>query len=176
MIAVELSLQTQTEPDPELEALWQQRLSRWLTDLQPRLATPLRQPAYELSLRLTDDAEVHQLNRDFRQIDRPTDVLSFAALEAAPIPGSAEMADDEPLYLGDIVISLETSARQALAGGHSQRVEDAWLAAHGLLHLLGWDHPDDESAIAMLELQEELLRAVELVPPHWECSGQSLGD
>lgn len=175
MIAVELSLQLQAEPTPEQQTLWQQRLSRWLTHLQPRLEPALRQSVYELSLRLTDDAEVHQLNRDFRGIDRPTDVLSFAALEADPIPGPPD-AEPEPLYLGDIIISLETAARQAVAGGHTQAVEDAWLAAHGLLHLLGWDHPDDEAAIAMLELQEELLRAVGLEPPHWECSGQSLGD
>ena len=68
----------------------------------------------------------------------------------------------EPLYLGDIVISLETAAQQSQQQGHSLTVELAWLAAHGLLHLLGWDHPDAASLALMLEQQKILLTKVDL--------------
>lgn len=129
---------------------------------------------YELTLRLTDDIEIQTLNAQYRQQDRPTDVLAFAALEAdvPSIPRDmlpqnliSEMLPDmlsEPTYLGDIVISVTTAAEQALSRGHSQRWELAWLAAHGLLHLLGWDHPDEESLEKMLAKQEVLLRSVNL--------------
>jgi probable rRNA maturation factor len=129
---------------------------------------------YELTLRLTDDIEIQTLNAQYRQQDRPTDVLAFASLEAdvPSIPQNllpqaliSEMLPDmwsEPTYLGDIVISVPTAAEQALSRGHSQRWELAWLAAHGLLHLLGWDHPDEESLEKMLAKQEVLLRSVNL--------------
>jgi probable rRNA maturation factor len=66
------------------------------------------------------------------------------------------------LYLGDIVISVETAYRQAQQQGHSLQTELAWLATHGLLHLLGWDHPDEESLQGMLYQQETLLKLVNL--------------
>jgi probable rRNA maturation factor len=114
--------------------------------------------AYELSLRLTDDTEIQTLNAQYRQIDKPTDVLAFAALEVDS-PQSEEMRS-LPLYLGDIVISVETAQRQADQQGHDLSYELAWLAAHGLLHLLGWDHPDDDHLMRMLSQQEALLQVV----------------
>lgn len=68
----------------------------------------------------------------------------------------------EPLYLGDMIISVETARRQAQQQNHSLTLELAWLAAHGLLHLLGWDHPDDISLHEMLNRQETLLKIVGL--------------
>ncbi len=114
---------------------------------------------YEVSLRLTDDPQMQALNAQYRQIDRPTDVLAFAALEV-DCPQLEEMQSSEPLYLGDIVISIDTANRQAQQQGHPLKTELAWLAAHGFLHLLGWDHPDDESLTQMLDRQETLLRAI----------------
>jgi len=139
---------------------WQTWFQQWLERLQPDLPAPL---GYELSLRLTDDVEIQQLNADYRQKDQPTDVLAFAALEvnAPDIPDRAA----EPLYLGDLVISVEMAQRQADAAGHALTIELAWLAAHGLLHLLGWDHPDDAQLTAMLAQQAELLRAIGLSAP-----------
>jgi probable rRNA maturation factor len=67
-----------------------------------------------------------------------------------------------PLYLGDVVISVDTADRQAQEQGHSLETELAWLATHGLLHLLGWDHPDEESLIGMLNQQKTLLQKVDL--------------
>lgn len=117
--------------------------------------------AYELSLKLTTDGAIADLNHQFRQLDQPTDVLSFAALET-DFPQIDELLHTEPLYLGDIIISIDTAARQAAEAGHSLRWETAWLAAHGFLHLLGWDHPDDPRLVAMLDRQSELLTAVGL--------------
>lgn len=119
--------------------------------------------ACELSLQLLDDDAIHQLNATYRQVDRPTDVLAFAALEnPLPLPLPEPEAIADPLDLGDIAISLDTAARQADERGHPLTVELAWLAAHGLLHLLGWDHPDAESLAAMLACQDRLLRAIAL--------------
>jgi probable rRNA maturation factor len=67
-----------------------------------------------------------------------------------------------PLYLGDVVISVDTAGRQAQQQGHPLQTELAWLAAHGLLHLLGWDHPDEERLVEMLNQQETLLQSVNL--------------
>jgi probable rRNA maturation factor len=123
-------------------------------------------------LSLVSDAEIAELNQDWRQKQGPTDVLAFAAQETmddddgtafAPMPLPPDFSDEdsdlgpEALELGDIVISLETAARQAPDHGHSLAQELQFLASHGLLHLLGWDHPDDASLQAMLARQDQLL-------------------
>jgi probable rRNA maturation factor len=137
---------------------WQLWFQKWLDLLQPDLS-PIQ--AYELSLRLTDDREMQSLNHRYRQQDKPTDVLAFAALEATdPLP--AEVVASLPLYLGDVVISIETAHRQAKTQEHSLETELAWLAAHGLLHLLGWDHPNEASLSQMLSQQQVLLCTVGL--------------
>ncbi|MFQ4138865.1 rRNA maturation RNase YbeY [Nodosilinea sp. PGN35] len=157
------SLEVALEPEhPDAAIVSAQEWADWFTrwGQQMTLAgSPIG--AYELSLRLTDDRAIAALNGQFRQIDRPTDVLSFAALET-DFPQVDEILATEPLYLGDIIISLDTAARQAAEVGHSLRWETAWLAAHGFLHLLGWDHPDDPSLAAMLDKQSELLAAAGL--------------
>ncbi|XWK87788.1 MAG: rRNA maturation RNase YbeY [Phormidium sp.] len=140
------------------EETWQNWFYAWLETLQPNNSSA---KSYELSLRLTDDAEIHALNAQYRQQDKPTDVLAFAALEVN-IPQPDEMLESWPLYLGDIVISVDTAQRQAKQQGHSLQIELAWLAAHGLLHLLGWDHPDDESLRRMLHQQTSLLETIGL--------------
>ena len=133
-------------------------LYTWIAHLNPQLS-PIN--AYEIGLRLTDDREIQQLNTDYRQQPRPTDVLSFAALETN-FPGADAINQTQPLYLGDIVISVETATRQAPEHQHSPLQELAWLAAHGLLHLLGWDHPDDATLARMLNKQIELLDLIEI--------------
>ena len=135
---------------------WQEWCEKWLEILKTSLPPA---DAYELSLRLTDDAEIQELNAQYRNKNQPTDVLAFAALEA-DIPQSEEMLLHLPLYLGDLVISVETASRQAQQQGHSLQTELAWLAAHGLLHLLGWDHPDEDSLTEMLSMQATLLESI----------------
>jgi probable rRNA maturation factor len=142
---------------------WQNWIQTWFNSLREDLPDA---DAYELTLRLTDDQEIKQLNSQFRQQEKPTDVLSFAALEA-DLPDYHDFQSDdqvrEALYLGDIVISLETASQQAIEHCHSLIIELAWLATHGLLHLLGWDHPDDQSLNTMLAKQALLLEQVGLV-------------
>jgi len=145
---------TGQEVEPEVCDLpWQEWFTQWLSVLNPPPA-----PRYELSLRLTNDVEIQQLNRDYRGKDSPTDVLAFSALEAGvPCPPHV------PLCLGDVVISVPTAYRQAAPGEEVNTL--AWLAAHGLLHLLGWDHPDEEHLAQMLAQQQRLLEQVGLTAP-----------
>lgn len=135
------------------EQEWQAWFQTWLGAM-PIALSPIG--LYEVGLHLTDDPTIQDLNRTYRQQDKPTDVLSFAVLEMQ-IPQVDELLRTEPLYLGDIIISLDTAQRQATEQGHSLRQEVVWLCAHGWLHLLGWDHPDDESLLKMLDQQAELL-------------------
>lgn len=142
---------------PVLPSTWNAWFQAWINALDPDYS-PIH--SYELSLRLTHDADIQALNAQYRHIDTPTDVLAFAALEV-----DYPQADDMkmfPVYLGDIVISLETAQRQADEHQHSLQVELAWLASHGLLHLLGWDHPDEKSLSQMVSQQETLLEIVGL--------------
>lgn len=123
----------------------------------------------EVSLTLTDDAEIHRLNREFRGIDRPTDVLSFPMADF-PKPaayGALEEAgadcfnpESGELMLGDIVISVERAAEQAESYGHSLRREFAFLTAHSMLHLLGYDHMTEEEAAVMERKQEDILQSL----------------
>ncbi|AII48290.1 rRNA maturation factor [Synechococcus sp. KORDI-52] len=139
------------------ETAWRQQLEHWLNrvcgDLSLNCPTLVR-AAEELSLglRFTDDTSIAALNNAWRQKAGPTDVLSFAALDDA-----GNWMEGPSIELGDIVVSLETARRQAQEQGHSLQRELRWLVSHGLLHLLGWDHPDDDSLAAMLALQEGLL-------------------
>ncbi|MDJ0725397.1 MAG: rRNA maturation RNase YbeY [Prochloraceae cyanobacterium] len=137
------------------QSLWQQWFTSWLSLLESPI---IEGSVCEITLRLTDDREIKNLNSQYRARDRPTDVLAFAALEVdAPKPSSRSFLA-EPLYLGDVIISIDTAFSQAKTQNHSLRKEIIWLAAHGFLHLLGWDHPDEESLQLMIRQQETLLR------------------
>ncbi|WAL61167.1 rRNA maturation RNase YbeY [Thermocoleostomius sinensis] len=146
--------------------LWKHWFNRWLNELYSYLPTGDRdEHCYELTVRLTDDDEIQAFNSQYRHKNQPTDVLAFAALEVDYPQLEAfdlEASADDFLYLGDIVISVETAQRQAAQLGHSLQQELAWLAAHALLHLLGWDHPDQDCLLRMLKQQETLLQTVGL--------------
>ncbi len=150
---LELIIQDLYQPSAIDEHTWTNWFQDWLQT--PGLDLP---PAdrYELSLRLTTDSEIQALNAQFRDRDQPTDVLSFAALEV-DFPAIEDDTADLALYLGDIIISVDTAVRQAPEHGYVLRKELAWLASHGLLHLLGWDHPDESSLLIMLQQQENFL-------------------
>ncbi|MBP0019247.1 MAG: rRNA maturation RNase YbeY [Cyanobacteria bacterium SBLK] len=137
---------------PISEETWQKWLYIWGEAMSGEMP---KGESWEVGLRLSSDREIQDLNARYRQKDFPTDVLAFAALEVN-FP-QAEL-EGEPLYLGDIVISVETAAHQAIQQGHSLKIELAWLAAHGFLHLLGWDHPDEEHLRKMLDRQRILLK------------------
>ena len=148
------------------EEIWSDLLGQWLSTLAPDLPPYLQSSAYSMSLQMVDDHSIALLNQAWRQQLGATDVLAFAAQESSPpFPALAgEECPSLPLELGDIVISLETAARQATEGGQSLESELLFLASHGLLHLLGWDHPDQDALTAMLILQEKLLASVSTLP------------
>nr|WP_326520755.1 rRNA maturation RNase YbeY [Leptothoe spongobia] len=137
---------------------WQTWFSTWLIDLHPT-TSPIGQ--YEASLLLTDDTTIQQLNATYRHQDKATDVLAFAAQETK-MPGVQTIYASSPVPLGDVIISVETAQRQRHDANYSLTQELAWLATHGLLHLLGWDHPDDVSLKLMLEKQIRLLKRINL--------------
>ena len=117
----------------------------------------------EVDVLVTSDAGIHQINLDMRQVDRPTDVLSFPEFELTPgeLPGQ-EDADPGTGYvpLGDMAISLERVKAQAKEYGHSNRRELAYLAVHSVLHLLGYDHMDEGEQKARMRAREEAIMAV----------------
>ncbi len=116
---------------------------------------------YEVSVLLTDDAGIRYLNREYRGIDAPTDVLAFAMREGAD-------SDINSVLLGDLVISLETAARQASSEGGLSGVrgtfetEAAVLAVHGMLHLLGYDHRTEREARVMFEKQRAIFGSLQV--------------
>ena len=100
----------------------------------------------EVSVTLTNNGYIHQLNRKYRQIDRPTDVLSFALNESEE-PDIENGPDIN--VLGDIILSVERAEEQAADYGHSLRREIAFLTVHGMLHLLGYDHMEEADRLEM---------------------------
>ena len=108
----------------------------------------------EVSVTLTDDAHIHVLNRDYRSVDRPTDVLSFALTESEE---PAILDAPYGVVLGDLVISLERVAAQAEEYGHSVLRELSFLTVHGMLHLLGYDHIEEEDRLEMEEEQRHVM-------------------
>lgn len=124
-------------------------------------AEGFQRPA-EVSLSLIGDADMRELNRDYRGFDKPTDVLSFSQLEEGESTVEQSNAiEGEPILLGDIVISVETAKRQADDKGHDLEAELDLLVVHGMLHLLGYDDETDEGAEQMRERENNILRQLE---------------
>jgi len=115
----------------------------------------------EISVLLTDDEGIHQINRDMREVDRPTDVLSFPMFELEP--GTPPNGEDylDPATglcpLGDMCISLERAEAQAQEFGHSVEREICYLTVHSVLHLLGYDHLDEGPMKAQMRQREEAI-------------------
>ncbi|MBQ8691348.1 MAG: rRNA maturation RNase YbeY [Phascolarctobacterium sp.] len=120
----------------------------------------------EVDITIVDDEEIHQLNRDYRNVDRPTDVLSFALDEDDE--DEPELLEGQLHLLGDIIISAETATRQAEEFGHGLEREIVYLAVHGLLHLLGYDHMVEEEKVIMRAKEEEALRAINLAEENFK--------
>ena len=126
----------------------------------------------EVNLLLTTDEEIHRMNMEFRQIDRPTDVLSFPMIEyemPGDFSGIREESDDlfnpesGELLLGDIVMSKDKVMFQAEQYGHSPRREYAFLIAHSMLHLFGYDHMEDDERRIMEERQRRIMEKVHIL-------------
>src|SRR5690606_10406534 len=110
----------------------------------------------EVSITFVDNNEIQEINRDYRNLDKPTDVISFALEETTE--GEVEIVgDDIPVILGDIIISVEKAKEQEEEYNHSFERELGFLAVHGLLHLLGYDHMTEQDEKEMFQKQEEIL-------------------
>ncbi len=124
----------------------------------------------EISLTLTDNQGIQEINREFRNIDAPTDVLSFPMVDY-PAPGDYSTLEEMPdifhpqtgeLLLGDIVISVPRVKEQAVSYGHSEKREFAFLIAHSMMHLFGYDHMTEIEAEDMFSRQEEVLKRLNI--------------
>ena len=120
----------------------------------------------EVNLTLVDNEEIHTINREYRNIDRPTDVLSFPMLSYEAAGDFSKLEDNYDdnfnpdtgeILLGDIVISVDKVAEQADSYGHSQKREYAFLIVHSILHLFGYDHMTPEEAAVMEAKQSQIL-------------------
>lgn len=136
-----------------------------------------RQGRYEVALALSSDADVQVLNRDFRGFDKPTNVLSFPALEhplnlADEDMGSVNPEDaargDDPVHLGDIILAEETLLREAREQGIAPIDHYTHLVVHGLLHLIGFDHEADDEAERMEALETRILATLGIADPYSE--------
>lgn len=125
----------------------------------------------EVNLMLTMNEQIHETNLEFRGIDRPTDVLSFPMLDYE-VPGEFDFLEDRPecfdpetgeLALGDIMISKEKVVEQAKEYGHSVLREYAFLIAHSMLHLSGYDHMEEEERMVMEQKQKEIMERVNIL-------------
>jgi len=125
----------------------------------------------EINVLFTDDENIRQINREYRSIDAPTDVLSFPAVEY-DIPGDFSRLEDDvasffnpetgELILGDIVISVDRAVMQAEEYGHTIEREIAFLTAHSMFHLFGYDHMAEEDAKIMEQKQEAVLEELQI--------------
>lgn len=112
-------------------------------------------PKAEIGLMFVDNEQIQEMNRTYRDKDSATDVLSFPMYEA-----DEAIDDEDEILLGDIVISLERAAEQAEEYGHSLEREVMYLLVHGLLHLAGYDHMEDDEKKEMRQREEELLTVI----------------
>lgn len=121
--------------------------------------------AVEVAVRLTDDDDVRTLNAQYRQQDRPTNVLSFPMVQPDLLDGLSN-GDDGEVLLGDIVLAFETCTAEAAAKGITVADHARHLIAHGMLHLLGLDHGDDASAAHMERLETAALAGIGVADPY----------
>lgn len=129
-------------------------------------AAQLEEVSGEVVITLVNDARIHEINREYRGVDRPTDVISFAMNESGDdepeIYVDEEALDEFPNALGDIIISIPRTKEQAEEYGHSFERELGFLTVHGFLHLVGYDHGSPEEEKEMFGRQEEILAKIGL--------------
>ncbi len=120
----------------------------------------------EISIRLTSDDEVHTLNKQYRQKDKPTNVLSFPMVQADLLETITQNSDDGEVLLGDIVLAHGVCFAEAAERGISVEDHATHLMVHGVLHLLGYDHIDDDEADGMEQIERDALNALGLHDPY----------
>ena len=160
----EVGVEVDTVTNPELDPETQERLSRLA---RKAVNAVMRLEGYkgedaEVSILYTDDTFIAELNHQYRGVEGPTDVLSFAMMDANDEVDATEVKG-LPDVLGDIVVSIETAGRQAKAEGKTLEREITLLLVHGALHLLGYDHDGPEREAVMWRRQDAALKALDLV-------------
>lgn len=144
---MELNIINQTSDDS-----FEEYRFNYETIMSKTLETVKHDKDVAVSVIFVDDKEIHQINKEYRNIDRPTDVISFALQDSED-----DFVMEGPKELGDIFISIDTMNAQAKEYGHSVEREANFLFTHGLLHLLGYDHMEKEEEKVMFALQDEIL-------------------
>jgi probable rRNA maturation factor len=135
---------------------------RWLrTIVSKTLSTAKASTKVQLDLLITDDNTIRTLNKTYRNIDSPTDVLAFALTEESSDGEPFVAPPDEPTHLGEVIVSYPAADRQASEHGHSVGQELAILVIHGVLHLLGSDHEEPTDEVKMKALEKQALREVQ---------------
>ena len=117
---------------------------------------------YEVSVLISDDDFIQTINKQYRNVDRPTDVLSFVLLEDEDSDEPLYFGESDKIILGDIVISAERAKEQSEDFGHSFTRELCYLLVHGILHLLGYDHESDSDKQAMRKMEEKVLMKMDI--------------
>ena len=163
MIEVALSCEPPW-PDNDWEPLFE-RMTAQTIAATPHGDLATTTAIVEISVRLTCDEEVHNLNRQYRQQDKPTNVLSFPMVQPDLIDGLTN-TDDGEILLGDIVLAHGVCEREAGERGISLENHAAHLIVHGVLHLLGYDHMTDSDAEAMEAIERDVLVALGLHDPY----------
>jgi probable rRNA maturation factor len=156
IIEIDVAPEFKTSVDRDLvEAAVRQTLVT-VEELDPEGAGLLQDRPGHISVRLNGDDEMQELNRTYRRIDRPTDVLSFAFTEAELV----SLPPDVPLQLGEVAVDFDFARRQAAELEHSLDMEVSWLVIHGTLQLLGYGHGTEAEAEHMERLETQALRAL----------------
>ena len=155
----------ENEKDQELDFDYENILEKVIRQAAEQEKCPYE---FEVNVTFTDNDSIREINREFRELDVPTDVLSFPMVDY-PAPADFSELEEEnasaeyfhpetgELILGDIVISVERAKMQAEEYGHSLKREICFLTAHSMLHLSGYDHVEDEERIQMEDMQREIL-------------------
>ena len=127
-----------------------------LNDYVKYIVKKLNLEKCEFNIIIVDNDKIHEINREYRNVDRETDVISFA------MEDNMDVKYEDFRLLGDIYISIDKCYAQALEYGHSRVREICFLATHGILHLLGYDHMEEDDEKEMFKLQEELLDSYDI--------------
>ncbi|WP_242122746.1 rRNA maturation RNase YbeY [Sphingobium sp. Sx8-8] len=162
-------LHDQGWPDADWELLAQRAVVAAITH-SPYAAFATEETLYEVAVKLTTDAEVHQLNRAYREKDRPTNVLSFPMVQSDLLETTAN-TDDGEVILGDIVLAEGVCAAEAAEKGISIADHATHLIVHGTFHLLGYDHMEDAEAEAMEALETQSLLSLGISDPYGDRYG-----
>ncbi len=165
MIHIELTREDPWPADTDWDAL-AARAARATIERTPHGELLTTAAAVEISIRLTSDEEVRELNAQYRQKDKPTNVLSFPMVQPDLIATVSQNSDDGELLLGDIVMAHGVCTREAMEKGVSTQEHATHLLVHGTLHLLGYDHMGDEEAEGMEEIERQALASLGIADPY----------